>query len=109
MSRLLDDEEITRALADLPGWVRDEDTIQRMYEAADFPTAIRIVDEVARDAEEMDHHPDIDIRWRTVAFTCSTHSKGGLTQLDVELAHRIDDVIARTDVSPGDGRGGTHG
>jgi 4a-hydroxytetrahydrobiopterin dehydratase len=94
MSRLLDDEEITRALADLSNWSREEDAIQRTYEAADFPTAIRVVDDVARDAEEMDHHPDIDIRWRTLTFACSTHSAGGITQLDVELAHRIDDVIA---------------
>jgi 4a-hydroxytetrahydrobiopterin dehydratase len=94
MSRLLDDEEITRALAELPAWARADDAIQRTYEAADFPTAIRVVDDVARDAEEMDHHPDIDIRWRTLTLTCSTHSAGGVTQLDIELAHRIDDVIA---------------
>ena len=56
---------------------------------------MKIVDEVALEAEGMDHHPDIDIRWRTVTFTCSTHSEGGLTQLDVELAHRISEAAHR--------------
>ena len=41
----------------------------------------------------MDHHPDIDIRWRTLTFSLSTHSAGGLTQLDLELAHRIDALV----------------
>ena len=50
---------------------------------------------MAADAEAMDHHPDIDIRWRTVTFTLSTHSEGGLTQLDIELAHQIDTAAAR--------------
>jgi 4a-hydroxytetrahydrobiopterin dehydratase len=59
-------------------------------EAPDFPTAVRLVDEVAVEAEEMNHHPDIDIRWRTTHWRLSTHSEGGLTQLDIELAHRID-------------------
>ena len=95
MSRLLTDEEITRQLADLPGWSRDGDTIGAAYEAPDFLAGIRLVDEVALHAEQMDHHPDIDIRWRTVSFALSTHSEGGLTQLDVELAHVIAGEAAR--------------
>ena len=89
MSRLLTDEEITRQLADLPDWSRDGDTIRASYEAPDFLAGIRLVQEVALLAESMDHHPDIDIRWRTVTFALSTHSEGGLTQLDIELAPRI--------------------
>ena len=89
MSRLLTDEEITRQLGDLPGWTREGDEIRARYEAPDFATAIRLVDEVAVEAEDMDHHPDIDIRWRTVTFVLSTHSEGGLTQLDVVVAHRV--------------------
>ncbi|GAB3448923.1 4a-hydroxytetrahydrobiopterin dehydratase [Phycicoccus ginsengisoli] len=95
MARLLDDEEIGRQLRDLPGWRRDGEALRAAWEAPDFPTAIRLVDDVAEDAEQMDHHPDIDIRWRTVRFTCATHSEGGLTQLDVELAHRISEAAAR--------------
>ena len=101
MSRLLTDEEIERQLGDLPGWTRDGDEISASYEAPDFPTAIRLVDEVAIEAEDMRHHPDIDIRWRTVKFVLSTHSEGGLTQLDVELAHRVAQASTRFGVSSG--------
>jgi len=95
MSRRLTDEEITRQLADLPGWSVDGNTIRAAYEAPDFLAGIRLVDEVALHAEQLDHHPDIDIRWRTVSFTLSTHSEGGLTQLDVELGHLIAAEAAR--------------
>ena len=95
MTRLLTDEEIERQLRDLPAWTRDGDHIGARFEAPDFPGAVRLVDEVAVEAEDMDHHPDIDIRWRTVQFVLSTHSEGGLTQLDVELAHRISQAADR--------------
>lgn len=95
MSRLLTNEEIDRQLNDLPGWAVDGSQIVAAFEAPDFPSAIRLVDEVASDAEAMNHHPDIDIRWRTVKFVLSTHDQGGLTQLDVELAHQISQAAAR--------------
>jgi 4a-hydroxytetrahydrobiopterin dehydratase len=88
-SRLLDDDEIRDALGSLPGWEGDTSTIRRSYGFPDFPTAVRGVDEIAVVAEEMDHHPDIDVRWRTLHLALSTHSAGGVTQLDVELAHQI--------------------
>jgi 4a-hydroxytetrahydrobiopterin dehydratase len=89
MARLLTDDEVERQLGDLPGWSREGAAIVATLEAPDFPTAVRLVDEVAVEAEEMNHHPDIDIRWRTTHWRLSTHSEGGLTQLDIELAHRI--------------------
>jgi 4a-hydroxytetrahydrobiopterin dehydratase len=95
MSRLLTDEELDRQLQDLPGWAVDGTQLLAGFEAPDFPTAIRLVDEVAVEAEDLNHHPDIDIRWRTVHFALSTHDKGGLTQLDVELAHRISTAAGR--------------
>jgi 4a-hydroxytetrahydrobiopterin dehydratase len=58
-------------------------------------TGIRIVDDVAVVAEELDHHPDVDIRWRKVTFSLSTHSQGGVTGRDVELASRIDEIAGR--------------
>jgi 4a-hydroxytetrahydrobiopterin dehydratase len=94
MSRLLDDAEVSRQLADLAGWQRDGLHIRRVVSAPDFPTAIRIVDDVAVEAEAMNHHPDIDIRWRTLHIALSTHSSGGITQLDIELAHRISTIAA---------------
>jgi 4a-hydroxytetrahydrobiopterin dehydratase len=98
MARLLTDDEVERQLGDLPGWTREGDAIVATLEAPDFPTAIRLVDEVAQEAEEMNHHPDIDIRWRTTRWQLSTHSEGGLTQLDIELAHRIGQAAARLGV-----------
>ncbi|HEX2806424.1 MAG TPA: 4a-hydroxytetrahydrobiopterin dehydratase [Kineosporiaceae bacterium] len=90
MSRLLDAEEISRQLADLPGVVAGvAGSLTVGLRAGSFLDAVRLIELVAHEAEELNHHPDLDLRWRTVTFTLSTHSAGGLTQLDVELAHRI--------------------
>lgn len=94
MSRVLADSERDRQVGQLPGWAGDAASLSRSYEFPTFPAAIAAVDDVAVVAETMDHHPDIDIRWRTVHFTLSTHSAGGVTQLDVELAHRIHETAA---------------
>ena len=99
MTRRLDDEEITRQLADLPAWNREGEVIRATFEAPEFLAGIRLVGEVAALAETMDHHPDIDIRWRRVTFALSTHSAGGLTQLDVELAHQIDAEAERVEAA----------
>jgi 4a-hydroxytetrahydrobiopterin dehydratase len=72
------------------------DAIERSAELASFPQAIEVVNRVAERAEAANHHPDIDIRWRTVTFRLSTHSHGGITEKDIALAGEIDDVI--TDV-----------
>lgn len=89
MSRLLTDEEITRALGDLPGWRRDGERLVASYDAPDFLTAVRLIVEAGDEAEQMNHHPDIDLRWKVTHWGLSTHSAGGLTQLDIELAHQI--------------------
>jgi 4a-hydroxytetrahydrobiopterin dehydratase len=98
MARLLTDDEVERQLGDLPAWRREGNALVATWEAPDFPTAIRLVDEVAVEAEEMDHHPDIDLRWRTTHWSLSTHSEGGITQLDVELAHRVTQAASRLGV-----------
>ncbi|MGS2806347.1 4a-hydroxytetrahydrobiopterin dehydratase [Nocardia sp. MW-W600-9] len=90
---LLSDPEITIALATLPDWSRDGDAITRTVQATSFPAGIELVREVAAAAEAADHHPDIDIRWRTLRFTLSTHSAGGLTANDTAMAHTIDDIV----------------
>ncbi len=90
MSRLLQPAEVERQLAALPGWSTDGTSLHRSIAFASFPEAVAAVALLAIDAEEMNHHPDIDIRWRTVNLTLSTHSAGGITQLDIELAHRIE-------------------
>jgi 4a-hydroxytetrahydrobiopterin dehydratase len=93
MAELLTEEELTSALPHLPDWARDGDTIVRTVELASFPQAIQVVNRVAEIAENDDHHPDIDIRWRTLTFALSTHSAGGLTAKDTALATEIDAVI----------------
>jgi 4a-hydroxytetrahydrobiopterin dehydratase len=95
MSKLLTDEQVSLALSELDGWDRDGDSIVRTAELSSFPAAIDAVRAVAELAEARDHHPDIDIRWRTLTFRCSTHSEGGLTGKDVELAREINGVLAR--------------
>ncbi|WP_028463218.1 4a-hydroxytetrahydrobiopterin dehydratase [Nocardia sp. 348MFTsu5.1] len=92
MAGLLSEPDITKALADLTFWSRNGDSLTRTVECADFPAAITLVDHVAEAAEAAQHHPDIDIRWRTVTFTLSTHSEGGITGKDTMLAHQIDDL-----------------
>jgi 4a-hydroxytetrahydrobiopterin dehydratase len=93
-SRPLDQSEIASARASLPGWTGDEHALRRSLAFPDFPAAITAVDAIAVVAEDMQHHPDIDIRWRTLHLTLSTHDAGGVTQLDVELAHRIAEIAA---------------
>ncbi len=89
---LLNDDEIARAMADLDGWTSDAGQLRRSVKAPSFAEGIRLVDAVAQAAEAMDHHPDIDIRWTTITFTCSTHSAGGVTELDITLARRINEL-----------------
>ncbi|MCG7321512.1 4a-hydroxytetrahydrobiopterin dehydratase, partial [Arsenicicoccus bolidensis] len=89
MSRLLDDEEITRQLRDLPGWERVDGHLVATYESGSFLEAVRLVEWVADEAEQMDHHPFIDIRMARTRWELWTHWRDGITQLDVELAHRI--------------------
>ena len=94
MTTLLDDDRVTAALDGLNGWQRDGDAIVRTAELPSFPSAIEAVRAVAEIAETRNHHPDIDIRWCTLTFRCSTHSAGGITQLDIDLAAQIDRVLA---------------
>jgi len=93
MAQLLDDAAIAAALRDLPGWQREGDALVRTAELPSFPAAIAVVDRVAELAEERDHHPDVDIRWRTLTFRLSTHYKGGITERDVALAQAIDEQL----------------
>lgn len=97
MTELLTSEQIEAALTELPAWESHGSAIIRAVTAPAFRTGIRIIDDVAEIAEELNHHPDIDVRWTTVTFALSTHSKGGVTANDIELARRIDAVCARHD------------
>jgi 4a-hydroxytetrahydrobiopterin dehydratase len=89
MARLTDDE-IAAALANLPGWAREGDTIVKTFELPTFPAAIAVVGEIAERAEAANHHPDLDIRYRRLRVALSTHDAGGITEKDVALATEIE-------------------
>jgi 4a-hydroxytetrahydrobiopterin dehydratase len=93
MPELLNDEDLGKALGGLPDWTREGSALVRTVELESFPQAIQVVNRVAEIAENDNHHPDIDIRWRTLTFRCSTHSEGGITGFDVTLAGEIDGVV----------------
>lgn len=82
------------ALSGLDGWERVEGTLRRSVKFPEFLAGIDAVRRVAEHAEAVDHHPDIDIRWRTVIFTLVTHSAGGITEKDVGLATEINRLLA---------------
>ena len=86
----LGDEEIATALEGLPGWERDGDQIAKQYRFDGFPDAVAFVVRISYAAEAADHHPDLDIRYNKVTVALSTHSEGGITAKDVDLARAIE-------------------
>ena len=87
---LLSDEEIERRLEAGSGWERDGDAIRREFKCGDFKGSVDFVNRLMPVAEAMNHHPDLAISWDTVTVTITTHTEGGLTENDFELASRID-------------------
>lgn len=87
---LLDDAEIEAKLAGLEGWERAGGEIAKTFACGDFIGSVRFVDSLVEPAEEMGHHPDLAISWDEVTVTISTHSEGGLTAADFELAGKVD-------------------
>jgi 4a-hydroxytetrahydrobiopterin dehydratase len=86
----LSDLEIQRALGGLTGWARRGETLTKTFTFERFSDGIAFVDRVARIADEMNHHPDIDVRYTKITMTLSTHDAGGITQSDLTLAERIE-------------------
>jgi 4a-hydroxytetrahydrobiopterin dehydratase len=89
---LLSDAEIEERLGGLSGWERSGDAIRKSFKHDDFVGSVRFVDAIVEPAEEMSHHPDLEISWDTVTVALSTHSEGGLTAADFELAEKIDSL-----------------
>jgi len=89
---VLTDSEIQQALASLPHWQRQGKAIQRVYEFPDFKAAMQFVNKVADAAEQANHHPDIDIRYNKVTLALVSHDSGGVTQRDVKMARRINEI-----------------
>jgi len=90
MAERLSDIAIQRELGNLTGWSRRGDAITKTFQFRNFLTGIDFVSAIAKAAEAADHHPDIDIRYTKVTCTLSTHSAGGITQNDLDMARKID-------------------
>lgn len=89
---LLQEHEIDERLGSLEGWTREGDAITKTFERGDFVGSVRFVDSLVGPAEEINHHPDLEISWDKVKVTLSTHSEGGLTAGDFELAQKIESL-----------------
>jgi 4a-hydroxytetrahydrobiopterin dehydratase len=88
----LNDSAMEEGLERLPGWERRGNQIVKTFVRKDFIRAITFVNEVADAAGAAGHHPDIDIRWNKVTLALSTHSAGGVTEADLQLAARIEEL-----------------
>lgn len=88
----LSEVEIDEKLAGLNGWERSGDAIVKQFDNGDFKGSVEFVNRLTPEAEEMNHHPDVEISWKTVTVTITTHSEGGLTDNDFELARRIESL-----------------
>ena len=89
---LMADEEIQARLEGLEGWERSGDSIRKRFTLGDFVASVEFVNQLVAPAEEMGHHPDLEISWNKVTVSLSTHSQGGLTEADFDLAGRIDAI-----------------
>ncbi len=88
----LNENEIEERLAGLEGWERAGDAIRRSFKFRDFVGSVQFVNRLVEPAEDMNHHPDLEVSWNTVVVSLTTHSQGGLTENDFELARRIEAV-----------------
>ncbi len=89
----LSPDELAAAMHGLPLWSGNSDGIRRTVDLPSFREAVDAIVAIADVAEDIDHHPDIDLRWRTLHLAVVTHSAGGVTALDLDLARRIDALL----------------
>ena len=92
---VLPDDKVRQELADLPGWELADGQISREYRLDDFRQAVALVVRIAFEAEAANHHPDLDVRYNRVRVALSTHSEGGITAKDLELARAVEALAAQ--------------
>lgn len=92
---VLSDDEVREALAELPEWEQADEGITREYVVGNFRDAVALVVRIAFEAEAVNHHPDIDVRYNRVRLALSTHSEGGVTAKDLELARTVESLAGR--------------
>jgi 4a-hydroxytetrahydrobiopterin dehydratase len=90
MRAKLNDSEVQASLKTLPGWSLEGGAIVKTFKFGKFAEGIAFVQRVAAEADKMDHHPDIDIRYTKIRVALSTHDAGGITGMDTKLAAQID-------------------
>lgn len=105
MALLLDETAVAAELVTVPEWSLKGREITRDFRFPSYMAGIAFVNDMARAAEEANHHPDIFVGWRTVTLSLSTHSKGGLTNLDFELARKADALFAKPPLPSGPANG----
>ena len=93
MSDLLDPSELDDVLKKCPEWEAEDKAIVRSIEFEDFNEAIDFVNDLAEIADKAQHHPDILISYNKVTLTLTTHDAGGVTELDIEMAQRVDNLV----------------
>jgi 4a-hydroxytetrahydrobiopterin dehydratase len=89
---LLSDQDVKERLKELDGWRQRGEYIVKSFDRGDFVGSVKFVDSLVEPAEEMNHHPDIAISWSQVEVAISTHSEGGLTENDFELAKKVEEL-----------------
>ncbi len=92
---VLPDDEVRQQLSDLPEWALADGRITREYRLDDFRQTVALVVRIAFEAEAANHHPDLDLRYNRLHVGLSTHSEGGVTTKDVELARAIEGLASR--------------
>jgi 4a-hydroxytetrahydrobiopterin dehydratase len=92
MSIVLSDAEIQQVLPQLPGWKRNGKAIERVFEFENFVRAMEFVNHIAEAAEAVNHHPDILINYNKVTLRLVSHDSGGVTQRDIKMAGRINEL-----------------
>ncbi|BFH72563.1 4a-hydroxytetrahydrobiopterin dehydratase [Sulfurisphaera javensis] len=88
----LSDSEVYQALKELKGWILKGNTIEKTFQFNDFKESVSFVLKIQPIADSMDHHPDVCIYYNKVIVQLTTHDVGGLTDLDIELAKKIDEI-----------------
>jgi len=94
MTELADTETIEQRVEQLNGWKQDDNRITRRFEFSDFVEAMSFVNKLVEPAESMGHHPDISISYNTVELSLTTHSEGGLTEKDFQMAEQINTLVS---------------
>jgi 4a-hydroxytetrahydrobiopterin dehydratase len=93
MRKQIEGAKLKAAVAELPSWKLEKDGLVRTILFPDFKAAVAFVNKAAEFAEEADHHPDIDIRFNKIRVALTTHSAGGITRLDLDMAARLDELL----------------